>query len=274
MRLLPSVHTFRHVVLEIVIVIVGVLAALAVSDWQQQRHEHRFAVQQLESLTQENNGNLSSLGIVRDFALPKKMQALEQVIATLDGKQPLHIQDLHAFIAILARSAHTSRLWYQHSRFDALRSTGSFRALGNPRLERYLNGTYNGIPMLMTQVNEFQSDYPILVSELIPARYQSDLNPLREYVSWFSKVRAPVIHDPESDAEVLASIEHNRARLLRLARAEAAAVTARWYVLTRLKHEFTDIGTMMAAQLAKESVAPRHRDGKGEKAFPARAHST
>lgn len=270
MRLMPAAHTLRHMLFEIVIVIVGVLAALAVSNWQQQRQQHRFAVQQLESLTQENDLNLFSLGIIRDRLLPKKMAALGKVIATLNGNGPLHIDDLDDFRKTLAMSAQTGRLWYQHSRFDALRSTGSFRVLGNARLERELNGTYNGIPILMAQVGELQSDYPILVNELIPARFQSELNPLRGY-AYYKFTPAPLIHDPGTDAQFLASIERNRARLLRLARAESATATARWYVLTRLKHEFTTMRAMMAAQLAKEGIATPVEDGK---AAPVRAASS
>jgi len=258
---------------EIIIVIVGVLAALAVSNWQQQRQASRFAVQQLESLTHENTDNLWSLGVIRDRELPKKMQALQQVIATLDGTAPLHIQDMDAFMETLATSAQFSRLWYQHSRFDALRSTGSFRSLGNARLERQLTGSYNGIPMLMAQVDELQPAHPIPVSELIPARYQSRLNPLHGYVH-YKRDPAPLIHDPESDAQVLASIERNRARLLRQARAEAATATARWYVLTRLKVEFTNLRTMMAAQLAKDGIASPAKSGEDGKAVPVRAPSS
>lgn len=250
MRVLPSVHTFRHMVFEIVIVVIGVLVALAVNDWQQQRHERQFAIQQLESLSQEVDQNLNSLHTIRDRVLVHKLQALGTVIATLQGKAPLHISDPKAFIKTLEVSASTAGLWFQHSRFDALRSTGSFRILDNASLEKKLNDTYNGVPILFAQLKQLEPGYPVLVQQLVPARYQSELNPLRGYVGG----HAPVVQDRENDTEFVQSLKRSRSTLLRMARGEASVATANWYALTRLKKQFLNVQAMLRTELARDGT--------------------
>ena len=99
----------------------------------------------------------------------------------------------------------------------------------------------------------------------------SRFDALRGYVYW-KRIPAPLIHDPESDARSWQR-SSTTARNFCLWRAEDATVTVRWYVLTRLKEEFTNMRTMMAAQLVKESVVPAAEDSERGKTVPVRAHS-
>lgn len=254
MRLLPATHTLRHMLFEIFIVIVGVLIALAVSDWQQQRHDRQVAIQQMQSLLQEVDGNLYSLNNFREHLIPYKLHALETVIATLQGNAPLHIKDVNGFMTTLSSSALTAGMWFKHSSFDALRSSGGFRILGNTALENQLSNTYAGVPVLLDQLKQLEPGYPKLVMQLMPARYQSTLNPLKGYARGPSP--APKVGDVESDQAVVRAIQQHRAQLLARARGEVAVATANWYALTRLRSDFLEVREMLIKQLAAYGDSP------------------
>jgi hypothetical protein len=232
----------RNSIVEFVLIVLGVLVALALDERREDLKARHFLTQQLESIVAEIDGNLKTIDRILTGAVPAKLTALEVVIATLDDPNP-QIADLDGFLKELALGSLAADAWLSRSRYDALRSSGNFRIIGDEEIEKSLADTYEGISVLISQIAPMEAGYPELVNQLIPATYQVTLNGLSFYVP--TGVEAPVVQDFQPKEETIAAIIGERNELMRLARAEVAVGTARWYALTRLKMQFEELRALM-----------------------------
>ena len=240
-------ETVRSTIIEFVLIVLGVLVALAVDQWRDDRKQEQFLTQQLESLVSEIDANLDTITRVRELMIPRKLTALEKVIATLDSPDP-HINDLDGFLKEFAYSTLDSKVWFTRNRYDALRSSGSFRIIGNRKIEDELSDTYDGVSILLSQATAIGAGYPALVQQLITARYQRTLNNLATYVD--VGIESPGVMDNQEPRETINSIINERKKIIRLARGEVATATAKWYALSRIKAQFENLKSLLLAHPA------------------------
>lgn len=233
---------------EFLIIVTGVLVALAVDEWRQERAELRELNQHLVSLLDEVENNLETVIYIRVSMTQVKTPGLETVIAHLESGDEA-VDDPEEFLRAFADSTLLALPWFTRSRFEALRNSGSLRMLG-PDLAGDISTTYSAPEMLLSQVEALQGEYPLVAQRFIPAPLHSELSPLREYIP---ETSAPtVVFDIGAD-QAIALIHENRDRLLMLARGEAAAVTANWYALKRIEAEFAELKQQLESVLAEGS---------------------
>ena len=241
---------FRRAVFEFVVIVTGVLVALAADEWREDRQELRELNSYLVSVLDEVRDNLGTIRIVKSALTVRKITGLETVIAQLESGEP-GVDDPDAFIRQVAYSADTASPWFTYSRFEALKSSGLLRLLEDDDLADGLSGTYQAPQVLLDQVRVLQGDYPTVVNQFIPASYQAELNPLRDY----SREAAPEIAIDIGAKEAVDLIHQNRERILRLARGEAALATAKWYALNRLAEQFFEVERQLAQRVGVPSRA-------------------
>ena len=112
---------------ELVLIVAGVLIALGVDEWRADREETTILQQHLVGVTEEINNNLRSLHIMLGLVHPRKIQALEETIAILSQPKP-DLDNPDELIRTLIRSSHDIAPWFVQSRFEALKSSESFRS--------------------------------------------------------------------------------------------------------------------------------------------------
>ena len=230
-------HDWFSVLVEFVIVLAGILAALAFDDWQQGREDARRTHEHLAQIANEIRMNLWSIDRVQSRMLPHKRDSLELVIRYLDDPSRVSATPEQT-LAAFAESTTNATLWLSDSQLQALQNSGDLRLLADPELAGELAGTYSAERILFAQVDSLRSGYPAKVQELLPAYLQTSTNPLRSYAPGKT---APAIADPQNMAAALEQIRQHRNELLPLARGEAAATTATWYALERMKSNFGDV---------------------------------
>ncbi len=237
-----SAATLRQLALEFLVVVAGILAALGVDNWRQEREEARVAQEHLSALAVEIRNNVETIERIRDRALEPKRQNLTTVLRFLnepDAAVESAGELLHAF----ARSTAASTPWLSDNQFQALQNSGDLRLLRDQDLAGKIAGAYAAPEVLLSQVRRIQGNYPAVVNELIPAHLQVEFSQLSGYVA---QSRAPAIADDVDLLRALDAIRARRGELLRLARNEAAVATAQWYALTRLQHNFEAVLTELA----------------------------
>jgi hypothetical protein len=240
----------RRAVFEFVVIVTGVLVALAADEWRQERQELRELNSYLVSVLDEVRDNLGTIRIIRSALTTLKIAGLETVIAQLESGDTT-VDDPEGFIRQIALSADITNPWFTYSRFEALKTSGLLRLLENDDLADSLSSTFQAPQVLLDPVKVLQGDYPIVVNELIPASYQAELNPLRGY----SREAAPEIVIDIGANEAVDLIHQDRERILRLARGEAALATAKWYALNRLAEQFFGLEKQLAKRLGVPSKA-------------------
>jgi hypothetical protein len=220
---------------ELITIVLGVLIALGVDDWRQGREEAGIANDHLVDLTAEMRQNLCTVERIRARHIPRKLEALQTVIAFLNdptAKVAKPDELLHA----LARSGATGMPWLVDNQYQALQNSGNVRLVRklHPTLE--VGSIYEAPEVLFSQADRIEGAYPKVVNELLPAQLQPQFNSMRSYVR-DETVIAPAVADDPDLAKAIEAIRARRAELLPLARNEVAATTSRWYSLIRLSTE-------------------------------------
>lgn len=231
-------HSLKHIASEFLIVVLGILVALGIDEWRQNRQELQILNQSLAGVAREIRGNLWTVERIRDYALAKKMQGLVTVIAFLSNPDAA-VADPASLLRTFADSALSAKPWIVDDQLAALRDSGNLRLLRTPDLARHLADAYAAPQVLLSQVQSTQGTYPLVVYELLPASMQSEVNRMRWYLRNGSL--APVIADPANAADAVAQIRARRLELLSLARGEAAVATGTWYALARMDVELNEV---------------------------------
>lgn len=248
-------QSLKRAALEFLVIVIGVLVALAGDQWRQEREEARELNAYLVSVLGEVQSNLTTIRLVRSMLTVLKIPALETVIAYL-GSDDTTVEDPDELLRAFAASGGTAVPWLTRSRFEALRNSGLLRQLPNDEysLADTLSGTYQAPQVLLDQVDLIQGEFPVAVNEYIPAGDQPQLNRMRGYAA--TDAQPPAVAIDINPAEAIALINRDRERLLRLARGEVAVATATWYALARLDEAFTELEKDLAEQLGIE-LPPR-----------------
>lgn len=249
---------------ELFVIVIGVLIALGVDEWRQDREELRIANEHLSGIAAELRQNLCTAERVRVRMLGRKLENLQVVLQFL-GDPEAPVSDPAALLQAFARSTAAARPWMVDNEFQALQNSGDVRLVRKLQPNLNLSTLYEAPDVLFSQVERIQGPYPVVVNELIPAQLQTGFSQLSGYTP---DQHAPALAD---DADLTQAIERIRARrgeLLALARNEAAVATGRWYALTRIKADLEaklvelaawDHDPTPIAELTKTCTEPRTR---------------
>ena len=252
----------KHMAAEFAIIVAGILLALAVDEWRQDRQELRIASEYLSDVAAELHRNLCTAERVRVRHLQRKMESLQTVLKFLNAPAA-PVEDPAALLQAFARSASGARPWLVDNQFQALQNSGNVRLVRKLQPSLNLAGLYEGPDVLFAQIDRIQGDYPAVVNQLIPAQLQSRFSPLSSYANG---VVAPALVDDDDLSRSIDGIRARRVELLGLARNEAAVATAKWYALERIKQDLQDVLESLAqwdrsptsiAEELVECTAPR-----------------
>jgi hypothetical protein len=251
----------KHFLTEFLIVVAGILVALGVDQWRSDRAEIKVANEHLADIADEVRQNLCTVERIRVRAQSVKTDGLQAVLTFLNDPVA-SVADPATLLSAFAWSMRGARPWLVDNQYQALQNSGNVRLVHKLQPEMRLSSAYEGPQVLFAQVDRMQGRYPTVVSELIPAQLQGELNPLRGYAKDHD---APDFVD---DSDLLAAVARIRARreeLLGLARGEAAIATANWFALTRIKADLEkllqklaqwDRSTQPLPDMLAECVAP------------------
>lgn len=246
--------SIKESVFEILLIVIGVLLALWVDDWRANLAERKSVQRHLIGIKAEIDSNRLSLHVIRDRVLPTQFEALEQVIHVLSQPEP-QIDDPESFVRTLMTSAQSPAPWLTKSSFDSFRTSEDFHSDYVRGVAEGLSGAYEAPNVLFYQRFAHDDAYADAISELLPARYQSEHNEMRGYVP--SRFASPMIADEEPAAQAIAIIADDRLGIVRLARAKAKRLTGKWYAMTRIILGFSDAqAAILEHPLMKDAVFP------------------
>lgn len=230
--------SFGQSIVEIILIVIGVLIALWVDEWRSDLAEKKAIQQHLAGLVGEIDSNRRTLHRLRDDSVPRQIADLEYVIHLLDQSNP-KIDDPERFVETLIRSTKIRSPWFERNSFESFRTSEHYHSVHIQGLAPFVSDAYEAQTVLYSQRFDYQDAYKDAVTQLIPARYQSESNGMRSYTP--ARFRAPVIADGNATDQVVASIIDNRIELVRLARYKAERITAKWYAMTRIILEFQNL---------------------------------
>ena len=221
---------------EFLTIVFGVLIALGVDGWRQDREELRIASEHLADVTAELRQNLCTVERIRARHMPRKFENLQTVLNFLNDPKA-EVADPAALLHAFARSTSSARPWLVENQYQALQNSGNVRLVRKLQPDLQFSSLYESPDVLFSQDERIRGPYPIVVNELIPAQLQSEFSQLKGYAR---EAKAPVLVDDADLAGAVEAIRARRVELLGLARNEAAVTTGRWYALTRMSEDLQD----------------------------------
>ena len=226
----------RSTLFEFIIIVLGVLVALGVDAWQEERAEMQRLQRYLAALSSEIEQNFYSIDMLMETIIPRKLDRLERIITALetDDVQTLSSEE---FLSEINRSTFNVKLWFTRNSYDTIISSGGFKRLNDPDLEGWLSGSFAAPGVLLPQADSLRGNYPYLVSAMLPASLSAHSSPMAGYAD--SEFNAPAVKDPQSAQATAEHMLASRDLLLSATRAEVAYATAVWYSLARLKGDFS-----------------------------------
>jgi hypothetical protein len=132
-RLADELREMRwaHVVVELVLLVLGILIALAVNDWMQDRRDAQTERQYLELLARDLDQDLE---VLKEFAAYEERQTADGVMAYRALRDPAEVADKEAIAEALSRLMSRRTLRLVRATYTDLLSTGNIRLIRNTGL--------------------------------------------------------------------------------------------------------------------------------------------
>ena len=128
-----------HVLVEFVMLVVGILLALAVNNWVEERRDARIERQYLERLVRDFDADLE---MIAEFAGFETLQREDGVMAWRALSDPASITDRDAVATALSHLSARRTLRLNRAAYTDLTSTGNLRLIRNGALRDQIVGLY------------------------------------------------------------------------------------------------------------------------------------
>ena len=173
-----------HVLVEFVLLVVGILLALAVNNWVEERRDARIERQYLERLVRDFDADLALLADLAEF---ERSQVADGVLAWRALGDPAAITDREAIAQALGHLGARRTLRLTRAAYTDLTSTGNLRLIRDGPLRDRIVGLYDEndrVSAIIDRNNQFYVDqmYAAFIAEdgLVARRAGGNVRQLRQ----------------------------------------------------------------------------------------------
>ena len=210
----------KYAIGEIVLVVIGILIALQINNWNSLQKDRQIERQYLEGFLTDLRSDSSTFEYFKN-SVPKKIEAL--LLARANIYQPKHIKDTLKFIDTLGYGGVASRtaLFENQSTYKDIISTGNLRLIQNKALRQILLEYYQYSDNTEIYLGNLRTEYTTYMNSLYPYDRRDSFKPY-----------------PEEVNQILDALKTNE--FLKLANSELAyayALKVRFNSLTRFNQE-------------------------------------
>jgi hypothetical protein len=207
---------FRQAVVEILIIVVGVLIALGIDSWNNNRIDRNIEAEYLFRLAEDAAYNADQgIGVIK--ALERKRAKLDQLAKIASNSQTTAVVDSKTVLALIG--AGTDLGWsfpdFRTNTFDELTSTGRLSLIKDIALRTAITNYDAGLRDTVGRVNARRTEYPSYVYTLLQPEQMIELSDLNSAlpnidanVSMGDRVTAAIV---SSEFEGLLNAERNYA---------------------------------------------------------------
>ena len=163
-----TAHYLKYAVGEIVLVVIGILIALQINDWNQRRldriNEDRYLLAIIDEINSNNEFNKDSFLIRVD----EKLKGLN--LAKAYAEDRLEVTDIHKFINRVSFGAVASGgfLIGEKNVYDELVSTGNIKLISNDVLKNAIVSYYKGLMNYRSATKIHVSHYLAFLNSIRP----------------------------------------------------------------------------------------------------------
>jgi len=167
----------RWLVGEILVIVIGVLIALALDGYWTDRQERSLEAEYLSRIRSDVNADIDYLEQGAVSRLGTKLQALNAIAPIVRGQEPVP-DDIETFLRNVALGGvfgASSSYWVTDTTFEDLKSTGNLRLIRDPELRWKISRYYNLQMRIYERARDRLTGYVAYVHGLVPAELRDDL---------------------------------------------------------------------------------------------------
>ncbi|MGI9200228.1 MAG: hypothetical protein ACR2QL_04165 [Woeseiaceae bacterium] len=177
-RHLVGIERLRWLIGETLVVLIGVLAALAIDQAWSDRLDRQLEVEYLRGIRDAVVADINYALDYRQPGLQRKLAAIEAVAPVIRGDAALP-DDIESFltnIGLVAIGGVAPRVTVSQGAFEELLSTGKIRLITNPSIRSAIIRYYFAQKMEHERIFARLTGYPEFVLGIHPAELRDDLN--------------------------------------------------------------------------------------------------
>ena len=140
-------------VVEMIMIIVGILIALQIDNWNQTKQENRIVKEYLEIIKHNVANDLKELEILKEH----REQTLDHTTTILGYYKNEHVSDPKLFELGFKSIFLEQRFFPNRNAYESLKSSGFLRNLGSTSIEEALNAYYALLDKVLTYEEAFTS---------------------------------------------------------------------------------------------------------------------
>ena len=158
----------KYAIGEIVLVVIGILIALQINNWNQGRVNKKNENEYLTEIIKEIEANISLTNYYINDRLPLKIEGLTNAKNYCENKE--QVQDTLAFLKKISMGGlmSTGISFLSTRTYDELLSTGNFQLITNDSLKMAVKNYYWKLKSDIENINSKTSNYADFVNKLRP----------------------------------------------------------------------------------------------------------
>ncbi|WP_163322632.1 DUF6090 family protein [Draconibacterium mangrovi] len=181
----------RYAVGEILLVVIGILIALQINNWNSNRIDRLKEREYLENFLEELKRDSLFLNVYWEKDYPEKVKGLE--LARKYVKYGVEIDDTVAFFSSIGKGGKLSRaaVFEESSTYKDIISTGNLKLIRNKHLQLQIIDYYTSISTTITYMDNLRGEYATFVNSLIPYNPQERYEPdWKDYERGLQKMKS------------------------------------------------------------------------------------
>jgi hypothetical protein len=163
---------------ETLVVILGVLIALGLTDYWTLRQEKIFELEYLNRIQEDIGADIELIDKFGKRLLERKMKALDAIAPIVRGDVPVP-EDVESFlrnVSLGALGGASPTNWTTSTTFEDLKSTGNLRLIRSADLRRKITQYYEEFDEFHTRTRDRKTEYARTVWSVMPAELRENMS--------------------------------------------------------------------------------------------------
>lgn len=169
--------TARWFLSETVVVVVGVLLALALNDYWISRQERQLELQYLQRLQADMTGDAAYINEYYKGRIALKLKSLNSVAPVIRGHSPLpdNLEEFLMNVSLGAIGGASPNQWVSSGTYNDLVSTGNLRLIADVNLRQEVSRYYQWAEALLNRSRGRTTDYAAVVHSVFPSERRAEI---------------------------------------------------------------------------------------------------
>jgi len=175
---MASANKLRWLFAETLVIVLGVLIALALDDYRTDQYERRLAIDYVQRIQDDLNQDLRYIATIWVPRLKMKRESLEFIAPVIRGQQsvPADTLGFMTHVSLGGVMGTSAAVWYTDTTFQDMRATGNLRLIQDPTIRAEISDYYETLESETLRVERRFTNYVQFVHSVMPAELRDDLD--------------------------------------------------------------------------------------------------